>query len=114
MDRDRHSQRTAMRLRAEEAMRSALSAADQDAPSLAVFLEDTMTSIKLVCEDSALEPRRRLALIDDALLLLGSLKSLLRTDTAASPALIMEVGRRTSGLLCRYSRFIRDDADQPR
>lgn len=107
MDRDRLNRQTAMRLRADEAMKAALAAADACAPSLAIFIEDTTTSIKLACEDSTLDLRDRLVLFDDSLLLLATLKKLLRAPQAARPELIMEVGRRTSGLLRRYIRFVR-------
>jgi len=104
MDRERLNRRMAMRLRADEAMKAALAAADACAPSLAVLLEDTTASIKLACGDSTLRPCDRLALIDDALALIDSMKHLLRAGQAARPELIMEVLRRTSGLLRRYAR----------
>lgn len=93
-----------MRLRADEAMKAALAAAEDCPPSLAIFLEDTMASINLVCADSTLDLRDRLVLIDDALLLIGSMKKLLRAGQEARPALIGEILRRASGLLCRYAR----------
>lgn len=96
-----------MRLRADEAMKAALAAAEACAPSLASFIDDTMTSIDLVCEDSALDPRDRLVLIDDARRLIDSMKKLLVAAPAARPELIMEIVQRTSSMLCRYTRFVR-------
>jgi hypothetical protein len=96
-----------MRLRADETMKAALAAANAGAPSLAVLIENTMTSINLVCDDAKLEPRARLLIIDDALLLLASLKKLLGAAQAAPPEAIIEVLRRTNGLLCRYTRLVR-------
>lgn len=104
MDRDRLSRQAAMRLRADEAMTAALAAADACAPSLTVFIEYAMNSINLVCEDSTLDLRDRLALIDDALVLIDSMKKLLRAPHEARSELIMEILRRTSGLLGRYAR----------
>jgi hypothetical protein len=104
MDRDR---RTALRLRADEAMRAALAAADDRAPSLAALIETTMASINLVCDDAKLDPRARLLIIDDALRLLASLKKLLRAAQTPPPEAVMEVLRRTNGLLCRYTRLVR-------
>jgi len=104
MDRDRPSRQTAMRLRADEAMKAALSAEEASAPSSAAYIEDAMRSIDLVRQDCTLDPRDRLLLIDDMLPLIASLKRLLR---AAQPEQIMEVGRRTNGLLRRYARILR-------
>jgi hypothetical protein len=96
-----------MRLRANEAMTAALAAADARAPFLGVLVEDAMASIDLVCWDSTLDLRDRLALIDDALLLIASLKALSGSAQAAPPEMIVEVVRRTNGLLCRYARLVR-------
>lgn len=104
MERDRLSRQTAMRLRADEAMKAALAAADDCPPSLGILIEDTMATINLVCADSALDLRDRLVLIDDALLLIGSLKKLLRAAQEARPELIRKILRLTSALLCRYAR----------
>jgi hypothetical protein len=96
-----------MRLRANEAMMAALAAADACAPFLPVLIEDTMTSIDLVCEDATLDLCDRLVLIDDALLLIASLKKLSDAAHAARPELIVEVVRRTNSMLCRYAQFVR-------
>lgn len=104
MDRDRQ---TAMRLRADAAMNAALAAADVCEPTLADFIRDTMSAIDLVRQDATLDPRDRRILVDDMLLLIGSLKKLVRAEPAARPELIMEVGRGTNGLLRRYTRFVR-------
>lgn len=107
MDQDRLSRQMAMRLRADRAMDAALAAADVCPPSLAVFIRDAMSSIDLVRLDSTLAPRDRRILLDEMVLLIGSLKKLVRADLAARPELIMEVGRRTNGMLRRYTRFVR-------
>lgn len=96
-----------MRLRADEAMTEALAAADVCEPSLAGFIRDTMSAIDIVRRDSTLDPSDRRVLIDDMLQLIDSLRKLLRAARAARPELIMDVGRRTNGLLRRYSRFVR-------
>lgn len=108
MDGDRQ---TAMRRRADEAMAAALAAADDCPPALAVFLEDAMASIDLACRDATLDRRDRLALIDDALRLVATLRKLLGTPGAGRHDLIMEVFRGTNGLLCRYARCVR--AERP-
>lgn len=104
MDRDRQN---AMRLRAFEAMSSALAAAHARAPSLEVFIEDAMDSIELVRRDSTLAPLDRRILVDDMLRLVGALRKLVRAAPSARPELILEVGGRTTGLLRRYTRFVR-------
>lgn len=94
-----------MRARADEAMAAALAAADGTLAPAAV-IRDTMASIKLVCEDAALAPRDKLALLDDALVLVASVKKLVRA-AQPSPEAVMEVLRRTNGLLRRYTRLVR-------
>lgn len=96
-----------MRQRADAAMSAALVAADACEPSLAVFIRDAMSAIDLVRQDSTLDPRERQILVDDMLVLIDSLKKLVRAAQADRPELIMEVGRRTNGLLRRYTRFVR-------
>lgn len=107
MDQDGLGRRTALRLRADEAMKAALAAADARAPSLPVFIEDTMASIDLACGDEALDARDRVALIDAALLLLASMKTLLRAPRDSRPELMIEIVRRTNALLRRYARLVR-------
>lgn len=107
MDRDGLSRQTALRLRADEAITAALAAADARAPSLPALVEDTMASIDLACGDNTLGARDRTALIDAALLLLASMKTLLRAPQAARPGLTLEVVRRTNALLRRYARLVR-------
>jgi hypothetical protein len=102
-----HSERAAMRLRADEAMTAALAAADDGASSLALLVRSTMSSIHLACDDAGLDPRARVLIIDDALLLLASLKKLLREAQPPPPEAVMEVLRRTNGLLRRYTRLVR-------
>lgn len=107
MDRDRLRHQNAMRLRANEAMMAALAAAEDRAPSLGGLVEDTMASINLVCGDFTLALRDRLALIEEALLLIASLKEILGAAQEARVELSVEVVRRTNGLLCRYARLVR-------
>lgn len=95
-----------MRVRADEAMTAALADADGTLAPVAL-IRDTIASIKLVCEDAALSPRDKLALIDNALDLLASLKKLVRAAQAPTPEAVMEVLRRTNGLLRRYMRLVR-------
>lgn len=109
MDRDWLSRQAAMRVRANEAMMAALTAADARVPSLPALIEDTMTSINLVCEDAALDLCDRLVLIDDALLLIATLKKLSEEAQAARPEMILEVVRRTNLMLCRYAQFVRSE-----
>ncbi len=66
-----------------------------------------MASINLVCWDSSLETADRLALIDEALLLIVPLKELSGAARAARSVLILEVVRRTNSMLRRYARFVR-------
>lgn len=106
MDRDRLRRQTVMRLRASEAMTAALAAAEACSPSLGILVEDTMTSIDLVCGDYTLGTRDRLALIDEALLLIAFLKEVLGAARSVRPELIVEIVRRTNGLLRRYARLV--------
>ena len=104
MDRERQ---TALRARADEAIRAALAAADARAPSLGLVLADAMEAISLVCWDSTLDAGDKLALIDDALLLIPPLRRLARAPQDARPAQIAEVFRRTNDLLRRYAQLVR-------
>lgn len=94
-----------MRMRADEAMTAALAAGE--ASTLASLIHETIASIKLVCEDETLVPRDKLVLLDDALLLLASVKKLVKGAQAPPPEAVMEVLRRTNGLLRRYTRLVR-------
>lgn len=96
-----------MQLRADEAMKAALAAADAPPPALAVFIEETMASIDVVCQDPKLDLRLRVLLIDDALLVLAALKKLLNAAQESRPERILDVVRQTNGLLSRYTRFVR-------
>ena len=96
-----------MRRRAEEAMEAALAAADDGASALAACIETAIAAIRFVCEDAELDPRDRVTLIDDALLMLASLKDIVRTANGSPFELTTEVFRRTNGLLRRYSGLVR-------
>jgi hypothetical protein len=106
MDRDLPNRQTALRARAEEAIRAALAAADAHAHPVTSVLADAMAAVDLACWDPGLEPTDRLALIDEALRLMIPLKELATVGRAARPNLIAEVSRRTSGLLRRYAALI--------
>ena len=96
-------------MRANEAMTAAFAAVDACAPTLGAVVADTMDCINLACWDSRLEPIDRLALIDEALLLIAPLKKISGASLEARAALIVEVVRRTTGMLRRYAQLVRGE-----
>lgn len=106
MDQD-EARRAALRARAQEAMAAALAAARSRVPIPGIVVESAMTAVKLACWDEGLEPRERLILIDDALRLLSTLKSLPRAPEPDRPELILQLLNKTNELLQRYSDFVR-------
>ena len=109
MDRDRLKRQAALRTRATEAIAAAVAAAESRAASIGVVVADSIAAVTLACWDASLGPGERLALIDDALLLMTPLKELAGADQAARPALIVETYRRTNDLLRRYARLVRGE-----
>jgi hypothetical protein len=107
MDQDWAERQAALRARAKEAITAALSAAKNREPSLGALLTESMDAITLACWDAVLAPSDRLVLLDDALLLLASLKTLAGAPPAGRPALLAEVYRRTAGMLRRHARLVR-------
>jgi hypothetical protein len=106
MDKESTRRQLALRARAEEAIEAALAAADARVPELAVVVADAMAAVDLSCWDPSLGPGDRLALIDDALRLMGPLKELVGAAHAARPALVAQVYRRTNDLLRRYAQLV--------
>jgi hypothetical protein len=107
MDRDPLRRQAALRARASEAILAALAAADARAPSVGAAVADAIAAVELVCWDFNLDPGDRLALIDDALLLMTPLKELAGAAQSARPALIVESLQRTGDLLRQYARLTR-------
>jgi hypothetical protein len=106
MDRDWLRRQAASRTRATEAMMAAVAAAESRAPSRGA-VADSIAAVKLACWDPTLDPGDRLALIDDALLMMTPLKELAGAAQAARPELILETYRRTNDLLRHYAQFVR-------
>lgn len=102
-----------MRLRADAEMRAALAAADGGASALAACVEEAVAAIRFVCGDAALDPRERVLLIDEALLLLAAMKDAVKTADASALGPIMEILRRSGGLLRRYAAFARGSPPGP-
>jgi methylase of polypeptide subunit release factors len=107
MDQEEARRRAALQARAEVALAAALAAARSRVPIPGIVVESAMTAVKLACWDEELEPRERLLLIDDALRLLATLKSLPRAPESARPELILDLLGKTNQLLQRYSDFVR-------
>ncbi|HEX4047263.1 MAG TPA: hypothetical protein VH309_05490 [Elusimicrobiota bacterium] len=113
MDSDRPEREAALRTRADEAITAALAAADDSEPSLDAVLADSTEAIALTCSDDGLPPGDRLALLDDGLRLLASLKALAGAAQSARPMLLARIYRRSNDLLRRYARLVRAGARRP-
>jgi len=100
-------QRAALHARAVAAMAGAVAAVNARVLLPDVAIASAMTAVNLACWNARLEPRERVLLIDESLLLLRTLKELSRAPENARPGLTIELLRGTNELLKRYADYAR-------